>query len=109
MPAGGETTCMRNISGKDRKYLRGLAHALKPLVYVGRAGVSGPVVESLDAALDDHELVKVKFLDFKEQRRELSDEIAVMLEAELAGLIGNVAIFYRPQKDPQRRRIAIPD
>ena len=53
---------MKQLTGKERRRLRGLAHGLKPLVHVGRNGVTDGVIDDADRALRDHELVKIRFL-----------------------------------------------
>ena len=99
---------MSPLAGKQRKVLRGLAHDHKPLVQVGKSGVTDAVLDSLDDALEHHELVKVRFLEHKDEKKALSAEMAKRLTADLAGMIGHVAIFYRPARDPDRRRIVLP-
>ena len=93
------------MSSARRRRLRAMAHALEPLVRIGRAGLSTGVVEAADQALLDHELIKVRFQEFKAQRHEMAGLLARRLEAELVGLVGHVAILYRPHPDPDRRRI----
>jgi RNA-binding protein len=96
------------LKGIHRKYLRGLAHGLKPLVLVGKSGVTAGLLVSVNQALDDHELIKVRFVDHKDSKNELALRIAGEAKCSLAGLIGNVAIFYRQQADPGRRKIVLP-
>jgi len=96
------------LAGRHRKYLRGLAHGLKPLVQVGRGGLTQALIDSLDEALEHHELVKVRFLEHKEARHELSEALAAKTDATVAGRIGHVATLYRPARDPERRRIVLP-
>jgi len=96
------------LRGVHRKYLRGLAHGLKPVVQVGRQGVTDGLLRSADAALNDHELIKVRFVNHKEDREELAGRIAAGTGSHLAGSIGNVAIFYRRHADPGRRKIVLP-
>ena len=50
-------------------------------------------------------MIKIKFLDFKKERKELSKKIEEQSKAHLAGLIGHVAIFYKQQKDKEKRKI----
>ena len=95
------------LKGSEKKYLRGLAHGLKPLVQVGKKGVTGEVITSVDLALGDHELIKVRFLEFKEEKKALSETIAEKTGSELAGLIGNVAVFFRQHPDPAKRKIKL--
>ncbi len=96
------------MKGSARKYLRSLAHHLKPTVIVGKNGVNAQLIGSVDLALKDHELIKVKFGEFKEDKKEISAEIAQSTKSELIGIIGNIAIFYQPHPQPEKRKIKIP-
>jgi RNA-binding protein len=93
------------LAGYQRKALRGLANPLKPLVFVGDAGMSAAVLRALDAALTDHELVKVR-LRSPEDKKALANEIAGASGAALCGLIGHTVILYRPH--PEAPQIEIP-
>jgi RNA-binding protein len=96
------------LKGSQRTYLRGLAHKLKPVVQVGRNGVSDDVLAAVREALDCHELIKLKFMEYKEQKDTLASQIAEQTDSELVGRIGNMAILYREQPDPERRKIVLP-
>jgi len=95
---------MEQLKGSQRKYLRAQAHHLKPLVIIGVKGVTESLLDSINVALEDHELIKVKFAEFKESKKEISEEIARTTGSERVGLIGNIAIFYRQQPDPEKRK-----
>ena len=101
---------MEKLKGFQRKYLKGLAHGLKPVVFVGQKGITPEVTKAIDEALNKHELIKIKFIDFKE--KSLKEEIAGAIEKETAseqvGMIGHMAIFFRQQKDPEKRKISLP-
>ena len=99
---------MEPLKGSQRKYLRAQAHHLKPIVIIGARGVTGQLIGSVDLALKDHELIKVKFGEFKEAKKEISEDIARATKSECVGLIGNIAILYRPNPDPEKRKIRIP-
>ena len=60
---------MESLKGSQRKYLRALAHHLKPLVMIGAKGVTDQLLGSVDLALKDHELIKVKFGEFKKAKK----------------------------------------
>ncbi|KQC09709.1 MAG: RNA-binding protein [Smithella sp. SDB] len=98
---------MDKLKGSQRKYLRSQAHHLKPLVIIGAKGLTSRLIGSVDMALNDHELIKVKFGEFKEAKKEISEEIAKATKSELIGLIGNIAIFYRQHSESERRKIKI--
>ncbi len=98
---------MEELTGKEKRRLSGLAHGLKPLVHVGKNGVTEGVIDDTDRALRDHELVKIRFLNYKEQRKELSETLAERTGSEIVDIIGNVAILYRQSPDPENRKIRI--
>jgi len=94
----------------QKKYLKGLAHSLKPTVFVGQKGAVPSVMKALNEALDTHELIKVKFIEFKEksQKEEIVGVLEKEISAEQVGMIGHIAILYRQQKDPDKRNIVLP-
>jgi RNA-binding protein len=101
---------MKKITSTQAKYLRGIAHGLKPVVYIGQKGLSDALIRSTEDAFDSHELIKIKFIDHKEKK--LKTEIARALEgrteSHLAGMVGHIAIFYRQHPDPDKRKIVLP-
>ena len=99
---------VEQLKGSQRKYLRSQAHHLKHLVIIGRNGLTEQVMGSVDRALYDHELIKIKFGDFKEGKTEIAAAIAQGTDSENVGIIGNIAIFYRPHPEEEKRRIKIP-
>lgn len=98
---------MEKLTGSQKKKLRGLAHHLEPVVLVGRQGLTPALLKSVDQALEIHELIKIKFNDFKEIKKDISEGICRELGAELAGIIGHVAVVYRPATDASRRTIRL--
>lgn len=101
---------MKKLTSFQAKYLRGLAHAFKPVVFVGQKGLTDALVKSASEALQRHELIKVRFIDFKE--KDLKIEIAAALGkktgSRMAGMVGHVAILYKPHTDPAKRKIVLP-
>ena len=94
-----------SLTGKQRKYLRGLGHSLKPVVQLGKGGLSEGVVNQADVALEDHELIKLRFAGgFDDDRDDALQTLAERLGAELAGTIGHTALLYRARdEDPEIR------
>lgn len=99
---------MIELTGKQRKYLRGLAHALHSVVQVGQQGLTAAVVRQLDEALLQHELIKVRIETDKTDRGVLTERIVAATEAGLAGAIGHVIVLYRPHPDRRRRKVVLP-
>jgi len=102
---------MKKLTSIQAKYLRGLAHGLKPVVYVGQKGVTPALIASAEEAFQHHELIKVKFIDFKEkdQKKEIAAVIENKTSSRLAGMVGHIAIFYKQHPDPDKRKIVIPN
>lgn len=98
------------LSSTQRKYLRGQAHRLKPIVMVGQKGFSPELVAATDGALETHELIKIKFNEFKEkdQKQEICMALTDATHSELAGMVGHTAILFRAQADPEKRKIILP-
>lgn len=93
------------LTNPEKKQLKSLAHNLKPVVMVGKNGLSENLVESVDNALGIHELIKMKFIDQKDGKKELSRELADRTNSNLVDIIGNVAILFRENAQPEKRKI----
>jgi RNA-binding protein len=88
------------LNNAQKRYLRGLAHDLKPVVLVGAKGVGAPLLAELDQALELHELVKVKVsAGDREQRDALVAALLEGSDASLVARIGHVAVLYRRSRD----------
>jgi RNA-binding protein len=103
--AGFELTLLPVLTNPQIRKLKALGQLLEPVVRVGHAGLSDALIASLNQALDDHELVKVKFSDLKEQKKELSPQLAERTGSQLIMRVGNVVVLYRQHSDPAKRRI----
>ena len=99
---------MDTISGLQRRFLRGAAHGLKPAVHLGKEGLTGGVVDAIDASLTAHELIKVKLLADRDGRSDLIPEIERRLGCECVGSVGHMAILYRRHPDPEQQTIRLP-
>jgi RNA-binding protein len=88
------------LNNAQKRYLRGLAHALKPLVQVGAKGVTPSLLAELDQVLEQHELVKVRVAaEDREGRDAWIYELVAGSGAALVGRIGHVALLYRRSRD----------
>ncbi len=96
-----------SLRGAERRQLRRMAHPLKPAVQTGGAGLTEAVVAAVDEALADHELIKVRIPEERAARAAIAEAMAERTGSELAGMVGQVAILYRPAADPARRRIVL--
>ena|SRR5438552_13132768 len=97
-----------NLSEKQKKHLRRLAHPLNPIVMLGNAGLSDAVVNELDVALEHHELVKVSArVGDRDVRDDALEQLAKRTRSDIVQRIGNVGVFYRRSKGLSK--IVIPD
>ncbi|MGO9991112.1 MAG: ribosome assembly RNA-binding protein YhbY [Steroidobacteraceae bacterium] len=97
-----------HLSEKQKKHLRRLAHPLSPIVMLGNAGLTDGVVNELDRALTDHELVKVSArIGERDVRDQALATLAARTSAELVQRVGHVGVFYRRRKELPK--ILIPD
>ena len=99
---------MTALSEKQKKHLRRLAHPMSPIVMLGNAGLTPGVVQELDRALNDHELVKVSARVGDRTARDTAlDDLATQTTSQIVQRIGNVGVFYRRNKTLPK--ILIPD
>jgi RNA-binding protein len=95
------------LTSSQKRYLRGLAHNLKPVIMVGNKGISDALLAEFSIALDDHELIKVKLAgDDREERAAQISKLGDAGHAELVQTIGKVACFYRRNAD--KPKLALP-
>jgi RNA-binding protein len=92
------------LTSAERKKLKARAQRLKPLVKLGKAGMTEAFMTNLDKALADHELVKGKFDEFKDQKKELAPQIAEKSGSALVATIGNVFVLFRPKPAEEKKR-----
>jgi RNA-binding protein len=93
---------MRTVTGKQRRYLRGLGQRLAATLHVGHEGVSEAVVRQADGQLEAHELVKIRVGDNAPQdRHATAEELARRTGADVAQVLGRTALLYRRRaKEP---------
>ncbi len=95
------------LNEAQKKFLRGRAHSLKPVVWIGGGGLSETVAAEIEQALDSHELVKtrIRVVD-RDSRNQIIQRICRERDAELVQRIGKTAIFYRA--NPELTGIILP-
>ncbi len=89
----------------QRKKLKALAHNLHPMIQVGKKGLTEELVSATDKALLDHELIKIKFVGFKEEKHEIIENLSEKTQCLVVAVIGHTAILYRPNPDTDKRKI----
>ena len=95
------------LTSKQRKILEKAAHDLQPVVIVGGAGVTEGVISMVANSLKAHELLKIKFNEYKDEKVELTQDICSQCNATLVRIIGNVAILYKEAKKKEDRKYSL--
>ena len=98
---------MIELTSKQRKNLEKLAHDLQPVVIVGGAGVTDGVISMVDNSLAAHELIKVKFNEYKDEIRDLTTELCEKPDATLVRIIGFTVILFREAEEEEDRKIKL--
>lgn len=90
------------LTGKQKRFLRGMGHGLKPVVMVGKNEVNDALIEETTAALATHELIKVKVLESCEtDRHEVAEKLSRAAGAEIAQILGRTILLYRRGEEPK--------
>ncbi len=97
-----------SLTSQQRDHLKRLAHHIKPTVYVGKQGITETVVRTTDEVLTAQELIKVKFVDHKDEKKALIADLSGKTESELVGMLGHIATLFRAHPDLERRRVILP-
>lgn len=96
-----------SLTGKQRRYLRGLGNQVRPSVYLGYKGLNDEGVRSLNEAFANNELVKIKLQEnFPADRFEAGERLAALTHSQLVQVLGRTILLYRA--DPDEPKIVLP-
>ena len=95
------------LSSRQVQHLRGLAHALEPVVLVGKEGVTEACTRQVDETIVRHELIKVRLpaVD-RTQRKDMATALSAGVPAHLVAALGRIVILYR--RHPEKPRVELP-
>ena len=85
------------LTNAQLRKFKATAQHLEPMLKIGKAGLSEGFIRSVNEALTQHELVKIKFAEFKEQKKELAPQLASQTFSHLIMRVGNVMVLHRPR------------
>ena len=95
------------LSNTDIRKYKGAGQRLKPILKIGKNGLSPQFLQSVEMAFESHDLIKIKFDEFKDQRKTLAPELAAKTKSHLVTLLGNVVVLYR-KRVPQNSEGSLP-
>jgi len=88
------------LTNNQKKYLRSIAHDLKPFVMIGQHGLSESVIAEIDSTMLKHELIKIKLrVEDRDEKQKIIEKILEFSHAEIVQVIGGVIVIYRPFED----------
>jgi len=96
-----------SLTGEQQRKLKAKAQNMKPSIQIGKGGLTQGQLERIKHELAHHELIKVKFNDYKAQKTELSQEIVARTGATQVDLIGNTLVLYKQSPYPKKRKITV--
>jgi RNA-binding protein len=97
-------SAMIELTSRQRRFLEKNAQSMSPVVIIGQNGVTPAVEQMTDSSLASHELIKISFNEFKDEKSTLAAGLAQKCGAVLVRIIGNKAILYRQAEKTADRR-----
>lgn len=100
----------KNLSSRQKQYLKGLAHDLNPLVQIGKEGITDGVISTIRTELENHELIKVKIGNNSGlEKNDTANHVSTETGSALVQLIGKIVVLYKPNKEKKKEnRIILP-
>ena len=95
------------MNSKERSILRARAHNLNPVVIIGKNGINQGAIKNIDMALKAQELIKVKFIEHKDDKKSLSEIICDKTKAEIVGNIGHTIMLFRQNPNQEKQKYKI--
>ena len=89
------------LTNAQLRRFKAAAQHLEPMLKIGKAGLSEGFLRMLNEALTQHQLVKIKFAEFKEQKKQLAPQLALQTSSHLIMRVGNVMVLHRPRPGAQ--------
>ena len=94
-----------SLSQDRKKALKTIGHKLNPVVTVAGKGLTENVLMEINRALEDHELIKVKYtVGDRDLKQELLTQTETATRSELVQSIGNIGLFFRKNKNPDPKK-----
>ncbi len=91
------------LNKRQIRQLKSMATTLESKYQVGKNGITGTLIEILDKGIEKHELIKISLMKCcMPDKKEIANELANKLHAELITIVGGVIVLYRKNlKEPK--------
>jgi RNA-binding protein len=95
------------LTGKQKRYLRSMAHHMDPIFQVGKGGVNENMIKQIADALEAREMFKISVLqNCEEDKNVVAKELADGTGAEIVQVIGNTIVLYK--ESVEKKQIKLP-
>lgn len=95
------------LTGKQKRYLRSLAHNLDPIFQIGKSGINENMIVQIDDTLENRELIKIHVLQNNfDDKNELAVTLSNATKSEIVQVIGSMIVIYRESVD--NKEITLP-
>lgn len=83
------------LTASEKKKIKSISHSMNPVVMIGKNGLTEAIVKTLKTELENHEVVKVKFQKFQDEKKEIIEELADITGSVIIKSIGNIITLYK--------------
>ena len=95
------------LTGKQKRYLRSLAHNIDPIFQIGKAGINDNMISQIDETLENRELIKIHILQNNfDDKNDLAQTLTQATNSEVVQVIGSMIIIYRESQE--NKEISLP-
>lgn len=95
------------LTGKQKRYLRSLAHNIDPIFQIGKAGINDNMISQIDETLENRELIKIHILQNNfDYKNDLAQTLSQATNSEVVQVIGSMIIIYRESQE--NKEISLP-
>ena len=95
------------LTGKQKRYLRSLAHNIDPIFQIGKAGINDNMIGQIDETLENRELIKIHILQNNfDDKNDLAQTLSQATNSEVVQVIGSMIIIYRESQE--NKEISLP-
>ena len=94
---------MEKLNSTQRSFLRSKAHHLEPVVIIGKSGITDGTIETINKVIEKRELIKVKFREYKSEKKSLSNQISKLTDSHIIGIVGHTLILFRRNPDIEKQ------
>tara|TARA_Y100001970_G_C14204157_1_gene842895 strand:+ start:285 stop:584 length:300 start_codon:yes stop_codon:yes gene_type:complete len=98
---------LEKLNSTERSFLRSQAHHLEPVVLIGKSGITDGTIETINKVIEKRELIKIKFREYKSEKKSLSNQIAKLTDSHIIGIVGHTLILFRQNPDNEKQNYKI--